>query len=901
MDSILSSLTPATTLITVNQRLARHFRQAYDQARLASGDRVWPTPDILPWDAFVQRCWLAARKNLLLNGKDVLLLLTGTQELAVWEQIINESRQGARLLRVTQAARQVREAWGIVHGWRIELKDPTLLDEDSEAFLEWSDQYRHHCREKGWLDHARLPDWLSETITEGCLQLPAQLLLAGFDELSPQQQALLEDIRTSGCHWQQQEISGTDATAHKLATETAEQEIHLAARWAKQQFIQAKARSIAIVVPDLRDRRALIIRIFDEHLAPTHLIEGLLPEPQPLERPYNISLGTPLADTPVVQTALTILRLAMRSLPSNDLTQLLCAPFLAGAQTEVNRRALLDAKLRKLGELRSSPRRILYLAGQNTEASVPPPYHAPILAQIMERLIQHANERPARQPARAWAAHFMDILNAAGWPGERRLSSNEYQAVMAWHELLDQFCQLEAVLPTMEIRGALSWLRRLCNERLFQPESGDKPIQVLGLLEAAGMGFDQLWMMGLNDEQWPPPPRPNPFLPMLLQQQAGAPRCSAERELRVAQHITERLLHAAPRVVVSSPLHEGDRNLRPSPLIEHLDPWPDKKEDPVTVYWQQIRETGQLEPLQDRRGPPLTPGPAPGGSDLFRDQAQCPFRAFARHRLQARPLESVQSGLNARDRGILIHRMLDRLWEVLGNQQSLLLLDAQALQEIINPIAGKVVQEQMVQRPDTFSRVFSHLERRRLERLARDWLEIEQRRSPFTVSRREARATLEVAGLLVKGIVDRVDRLADGRSVIIDYKSGNQHSARHWLDERLDEPQLPLYTLALDRPPAALLFAQLKPGSMAFKGLAEEADIVEGITAFRDQKAALIHGDWDGLVKQWRKILEGLAREFLAGEAQVTPKTYPESCRYCDLPTLCRINELREQQADIYP
>ncbi|MEN8129356.1 MAG: PD-(D/E)XK nuclease family protein [Pseudomonadota bacterium] len=898
MDSILSSLTSATILITVNQRLARHVHQAYDQVRLASGDQVWPTPDILPWDAFVQRCWLATRKRSLLNGIDVPLLLTGTQELAVWEKIISESRQGARLLRVTQAARRVREAWRMVHGWRIELKDSTLLDEDSEAFLEWSDQYRHHCREKGWLDHARLPDWLSKTITEGFLHLPDQLLLAGFDELSPQQQTLLEGIRTAGCHWQQKEITGSDTTAHKLATETAEQEIHLAARWAKQQSAPAKARSIAIVVPDLRDRRALIIRIFDEHLAPARLIEGLLPESPPLERPYNISLGTPLADTPVVQTALTTLRLAMRSLPTNDLTQLLCAPFLAGAQAEANRRALLDAKLRKLGELRSAPGRILYFAEQNTEASDQPPYHAPILAQIMERLIQHANERPVRQPARAWAAHFTDILKAAGWPGERRLSSNEYQAITAWHELLDQFCQLETVLPAMEMRDALSWLRRLCNERLFQPESGDKPIQVLGLLEAAGMGFDQLWVMGLNDEQWPPPPRPNPFLPVLLQQQAGAPRCSAERELRVARYITERLLHAAPQVMVSYPLRDGDRNLRPSPLIGHLDPWPDPNDDPVTDYWQRIRETGRLETLEDSRGPPLTPGLAPGGSGLFRDQAQCPFRAFAHHRLQARPLESVQSGLDPRHRGILIHRMLERLWGVLGNQQGLLSLDAQALQETIKPIARKVVQEQMAQRPDTFSWVFSRLERRRLERLARDWLDIEQRRSPFTVSQTEARATLEVAGLLVKGIVDRVDRLADGRSVIIDYKSSNQHGPRHWLDERPDEPQLPLYTLALDRPPAALLFAQLKPGSMAFKGLAEDADIVAGIAAFRDQKAAQIHGDWNGLIEQWRKILEGLAREFLAGEAQVAPKSYPDSCRYCDLPTLCRINELREQEAE---
>jgi hypothetical protein len=38
-------------------------------------------------------------------------------------------------------------------------------------------------------------------------------------------------------------------------------------------------------------------------------------------------------------------------------------------------------------------------------------------------------------------------------------------------------------------------------------------------------------------------------------------------------------------------------------------------------------------------------------------------------------------------------------------------------------------------------------------------------------------------------------------------------------------------------------------------------------------------------------VLERLALRFAAGEAAVDPKRLPQTCRYCDLPTLCRINE----------
>ena len=41
--------------------------------------------------------------------------------------------------------------------------------------------------------------------------------------------------------------------------------------------------------------------------------------------------------------------------------------------------------------------------------------------------------------------------------------------------------------------------------------------------------------------------------------------------------------------------------------------------------------------------------------------------------------------------------------------------------------------------------------------------------------------------------IDRVDRLADGARVLIDYKTGN--AAADWRGERPDNPQLPIYAL----------------------------------------------------------------------------------------------------------
>ena len=86
---------------------------------------------------------------------------------------------------------------------------------------------------------------------------------------------------------------------------------------------------------------------------------------------------------------------------------------------------------------------------------------------------------------------------------------------------------------------------QLCRQRIFQPETRGQPaIQVLGVLESAGLSFYALWVMGMNDDLWPPAPRPNPLLPAELLRAAGAAHASAEVELDFARRVHGRLLCA---------------------------------------------------------------------------------------------------------------------------------------------------------------------------------------------------------------------------------------------------------------------------------------------------------------------------------------------------------------------
>ena len=126
------------------------------------------------------------------------------------------------------------------------------------------------------------------------------------------------------------------------------------------------------------------------------------------------------------------------------------------------------------------------------------------------------------------------------------------------------------------------------------------------MLEAAGARFDHLWVTGLEDRAWPAPPRPNPFLPSRLQRARGVPHSSGERELAYARRLTARLLASAPEVVVSCALHEGDTDLRPSPLILHLPETAPPAERPRIAHVLRA-SSPTLEEVADAAGPALAP------------------------------------------------------------------------------------------------------------------------------------------------------------------------------------------------------------------------------------------------------------------------------------------------------
>jgi RecB family exonuclease len=164
------------------------------------------------------------------------------------------------------------------------------------------------------------------------------------------------------------------------------------------------------------------------------------------------------------------------------------------------------------------------------------------------------------------------------------------------------------------------------------------------------------------------------------------------------------------------------------------------------------------------------------------------------------------------------------------------------------------------------------------------------RTTPFVVEEMERKRTGRIGPLTVKLQMDRVDRLADGRRVLVDYKTGKA-SPSTWEGERPKDLQLPIYAGLLENV-GGLFFVQVREEEQAYLGSQADASVTNGLPAKKGRTLRIeTPEDWSGQLARWGEVARKLAQDFVDGEAAVDPleSRSGETCQYCGLQSFCRV------------
>ncbi|HKK15948.1 MAG TPA: hypothetical protein VJ981_04520, partial [Gammaproteobacteria bacterium] len=341
-NKLLKFLADGYTVLTPTARLSRYIQYRYAIAQLQAGVESWPTPDCLPWSAWLQREWYDLQQK---SGQN-LYLLNSAQRAWLWQDIIQQSRYSERLLQSSSTARQAMAAYELCRARDIDIfPADQYQNEDARAFHSWAGRYEEQLRQSGLVDDAGLADILCEHFAGRDCSLK-KILLYGFDEVTPQQNTLIGTLQAARASISSFAVRDRNRSIAVCRARNSRDEIRQIAIWSRQILQQSADASIGIICPQLPALRQAFIYQLDALLLPVSLLSSATEE----DKPYNIALGRPLSASPVIHTGLNILRLGQQRIPLAVISHLLLSPFIRGAESELSRRACFDARLRELGE-----------------------------------------------------------------------------------------------------------------------------------------------------------------------------------------------------------------------------------------------------------------------------------------------------------------------------------------------------------------------------------------------------------------------------------------------------------------------------------------------------------------------------------------------------------------------
>jgi probable DNA repair protein len=846
-----------------SDRAARAAHMAYNRRRRAEGATAWPAPPIQSWPSFISAAWEQ-------YARDERMPLNPAQEQELWAEIIGRERRLVTALEAPRRrmARLAMDAHSLLSSYAprflVAAARSAAWDRDAGAFSRWLSAFDETCDSGGFISQSRLPLELIPILKRDAANRPPVLLL-GFDRLLPIHKELFAAWGAS----QQPEMGPNATELHFYQARDEDSELSACAAWCMQQLVLQPDARLLVVTQEIAERRGEIERAF------------LRAAPPGAAAPFEFSLGMPLLQIPLARAAFLILQWLEDSLAETDLDWLFSSGYLTAEP---------EAALALQSHMRSLRRRNLARPEWTLDAFLRTSSLPSAWTQRMQQAQSLLNAAKGRiRTPTEWVSLVPDLLRAIGLPSQRSFSSAEFQTWRRWEDALDLAGSLGFDGRRIAWPDFLSSLERVLETTLFAPESTDAPIQIAGPGESAGLTADGVWFLGADEDAWPAPGSAHPLLPLSLQREFALPHASPRHDAELAASITRRLIASAAVVNFSYASLRAETEARPSRIVAQQAGAP----RPIPA---QLLTTAGTNPLaiafDDATRVPFAAGRAPGGAATLTAQSQCPFKAFATARLGARAWEPAEFGLSALQRGLLLHDVMRAVWSGPPDGFRTLrdLLDCADRQTLVATHVGRILETKL---PDETRRrmpqQYLALEATRLIRVVSEWLDYESARHPFTVTQTESACTVDIAGLSLDLRLDRTDELSDGSLLVIDYKTGNV-SPRDWELPRPDDVQLPLYAGFACSQPGGLVFAKLRAGQLEFAGRA--VDAAGALLANLSRGSALVKKSLTSeQLSAWRGYIEQLARDFLAGRADLDPRDYPKTCDSCGLHAICRIHE----------
>jgi probable DNA repair protein len=856
------ALDESGVVVTASRRLARSLTDEFARRRLAEGQLAWRTPAIHAW-----RDWMARLFVSVGDQSSGPTRLSGHQEGMLWERCLRKEIDDP-LWGTGAVVRQSRLAWARLAEFGVSIEEvrDAAVGLDQRLFVRVAEHFQAMLARQHWIDEAGIPKLVMQHVAAGEVCLPPSLTFAGFDRIVPEVRSFIACAAKQGTSAEIVPVGDVAPKRVIYEFENPDAELRAAGAWARDALLKDPQQRVAIVVANLGQAADHNARLVKEGLIPGWQAGG-----NRHDRALNVSHGRELASFPACAIALLISKWLHTELTSRELSILLRSACIGSSA--MAGRARLEIRLRNRPDQDWSPGMFLKAFSRDGDDEAE-------AGDWFER-VRRFDTLKSRLPARARPSTWIELMDQAlrlfNWPGEETLSSNDFQLLNRWRELLNDFSRLDLIAPALSVSSAVFRLVSMAKETIHQPDQSGAKVELLDHLEAAGMEFDRIWIAGATSSAWPAPRRPLALVNRHLQQKYQMPDADPAEALAFSQNLLRNLASSAPDWVCSYATTENDTEQAASGMLADYDLRAKKTPNDPGWYAKQFAGIEHTAVLTSDAVPKVGAGEkVSSGAMSIQWQLDEPFRAFANARLGIRQLPAFTRGLSPRLRGNLIHDALNHLYSELTDGTDLTDWDDHALGDRVSS-ATKRTFGRHFRATSPVLRALLALEQDRTARLLHEVASFDkQSRDPFKVNSVEESLVASIEGLELRLRVDRIDRLATGELVILDYKTG---AWRRLLDRDGNprEYQLIVYACALQRPIADIGFFNVDSRAVGVDG------------AGKNLTPSL---DWDSALELWRARVAEAATLLMQGDVRLSSLHNQKAARPLSL--LSRIAELRD-------
>lgn len=456
------------------------------------------------------------------------------------------------------------------------------------------------------------------------------------------------------------------------------------------------------------------------------------------------------------------------------------------------------------------------------------------------------------RPLRAWLPDLRAALQSAGqWDALTRDEAGQAVLdVLRLHEGAEAEFERS---PGMTLRDFTRWVDQALEAGKFSPAHPPvEQVVILPLAQLLGRPMQAVVFPGCDEIRLPASPEPpGPWTPS---QRALLGLPSREMLAGVARQAWGHALQL-PHVDLLWRTGEAGERLIPSGFVQEL-----LLENEISL----APDARSLRAVVAQS----TPRPLPTGGALplarlsasaYEDLRRCPYRFFALRQLRLQEPEELESELGKRDFGNWLHRTLCSFHEELKEAPA---HDLPARVAMINIASEHAMQALSLSGSEFLP-------------FAAAWPGVRDGYLAWLAGHEASGATFEAAeswreqplgALTLVGKLDRIDRAADGRTLLIDYKTEPRSVTAERIKGGQEDTQLSFYAALV--PDDTLAAAYVNLGEKEPTKTYEQPDIV----ALRD---ALI----EGVISDMARVGEGAALPAL-GEGR--------ACEYCAARGLCR-------------